>query len=304
MKHIALLIVCQAIWSSSYVAMKFALQEMPLGVVLSLRYAIAALVVLAIAGRKNWRITWKLLGVFALIGVLDFSLSPFFQLRALQLTYATDAAVLVAFEPMLSVLCAVIFLREYLHRSTIITFLVATGGLVVMSGLDSGDGMIDPAQRLLGNGFFFLSMCCEALYTIACRKYHDRANALRMVGVMMFAGACVNVSVFHDQLGLTALQQYSWSSWSAVLFLALGCSAFAYVCWAITLQHLTVNQAALSLFLQPIFGAIAAFVILGERPGLWSLLGAGIILCSLFIWIRGYIQRQGEPHGESEKVAA
>jgi drug/metabolite transporter (DMT)-like permease len=98
MIYILLLVILQFFWSSSYVAMKLAMTEMPLGLVMILRYGIAGLVLLAACGFKDWRISTRDFLLILAIGILNFTLSPFFQLTSLNLTDATDIAIMVAFE--------------------------------------------------------------------------------------------------------------------------------------------------------------------------------------------------------------
>jgi len=66
-----------------------------------------------------------------------------------------------------------------------------------------------------------------------------------------------------------------------VLFLAiLGifCTALAHVLFIKSLVHIKTQLASITACLEPIYGIIFAFVLLGEIPALRTILGGGIIL--------------------------
>lgn len=275
----------QLIWASSYVSQKLALAEMPAGLVLVFRYGLAALFFL-LAGQYSWREKfnkreWLLIGA---VGVLNFSGSPYFQLSALKLTYAIDVSILVAFEPMIAALLAVLFLKERVSSSTLVTFLLATLGVLIMA---SGKGALGTFQwlRLTGDAFFFLSLVCEGCYSVASRHLVQKYRPMRLLAWMMLAGFFANLIGHGTLLTPANLADISWAGWFNLGYLALFCSVLGYGVWVRLLKKIPVNQLVLSLFLQPLLGSALAVLILKERLDLQTLLGGGVVFLSLLIWL-------------------
>ncbi|MBI4236976.1 MAG: DMT family transporter [Deltaproteobacteria bacterium] len=292
MSDFFLLALFQLFWASSYTAMKLALGEMPLGLVLIFRYGMAALVLwpLALRSGGGWRFSIRDAAIIVLVGVLDFALSPFLQLRAVQLTFTSDVAVLVAFEPMLTALLAVMVLRERLARPTLVAFAVATLGMLLMSDLAFTTDGLSGGLRLYGNVLFLLSLCCEALYSVSSRFLSQQHSPYRLSCLMMSAGAVANLLAHHDALTHAQVAAIGPTGWGMVLFLALGCSALGYAGWCVLLRRMPVNQITLSLFLQPIFGGLVSYVVLREVPSVRTFSGAALIFATLLAWLLWHLR--------------
>ncbi|MDO8461680.1 MAG: DMT family transporter, partial [Deltaproteobacteria bacterium] len=253
-KQLLLLFVIQLIWASSYTVMKIALGEMPFGLILILRYGIASLLFL-MAGQLRLRENFSPREWFLilLVGVINFSGSPYFQLRALELCSAVDASILVAFEPLLTALIALILLKERIGWSTTLTFFIATVGVLVMNGSLGGDTPIG-TLRLWGNLFFILSLTCEGIYSAASRSLTERHPPLRLIAWMITAGFLASLLAHGSQLTMPRLTAIGTHGWLAIVYLALFPSTLCYSVWTFLLKKIPLNRLALSLFLQPIQG--------------------------------------------------
>lgn len=284
MRDILLLILFQSFWAGSYVGMKLALDEAPLGLVMILRIGIAFGAVAACGGLRGAAFTRRDRLVLIAVGLLVFSLSPFFQLSALQLTLATDAALLVAFEPVTTALLAVLILRERLQPATLVAFLVATIGVLVMSDPHAMTAIGFTTSRLFGNGLFLLALICEGIFSITTRTITQRHPALPLVTRMLLAGLVGNVALHYDTCTLENLRAIDGTTWVILAFLGICCTAWGYTGWAALTKRIPVNRIALSLFLQPFIGGAVAYVVLGEMPTPRMALGGGIVLTSLLLW--------------------
>ena len=87
---------------------------------------------------------------------------------------------------------------------------------------------------------------------------------------------------------------------SVALVLALGvlCGAAAYVLWASALSRAPRTSAASNyMFLIPPLAALFGYIAAGERPGLHTLAGGGVILAGLLLFYMGGKPRSGSFHG-------
>ena len=71
--------------------------------------------------------------------------------------------------------------------------------------------------------------------------------------------------------------------WAAALFLGIVCSGVCLVLQSVFQQHTTASRASLIFTLEPVFSAIFAFFLLGERIGARGYLGAALMLASLVL---------------------
>lgn len=73
------------------------------------------------------------------------------------------------------------------------------------------------------------------------------------------------------------------SVWASALFLALFCSGFAFVVQAVQQQYTTPSHVGLIFTLEPLFSAIVAYFLAGERLGTRGYLGAALMMTSLIL---------------------
>ncbi len=289
--YIFLLILLQVFWSSSYVAMKLAMTEMPMGLVMILRYGIAGIILLIASGWKDWRIGTRDFMLILFIGILNFTLSPFFQLLSLNLTDATDTAILVAFEPMTTAMLAVLILREKFSKRTLGVFVIATIGVLIMSNIQVRHGEVAMTSRLLGNFLFLIAVCCESLYSITSRFTTQRIAPLRVIALMTLSGAITNCLIYPSTLTVENFANIGLTGWGSILFLSIVCSVIGYGAWTCLAKITPVNRLTLSLFLQPLFGGVAAYYMLDEVPTARTVIGAGIVVSSLLFWVISHLGR-------------
>ena len=97
---------------------------------------------------------------------------------------------------------------------------------------------------------------------------------LAVVGVVMLM-----LSVFLETPALPSTAKV----WAAALFLGIVCSGICLVIQSVFQQHTTASRASLIFTLEPVFSAIFAFFLLGERIGVKGYIGAALMLASLVL---------------------
>jgi drug/metabolite transporter (DMT)-like permease len=78
-----------------------------------------------------------------------------------------------------------------------------------------------------------------------------------------------------------ALADWSPLQVSALAFLALGCTVAAYWVWFYALESLEAGAAALTIFIQPVWGALLAAWLLDEPWSAATAAGGALVLLSL-----------------------
>ncbi|MCB1198792.1 MAG: DMT family transporter [Deltaproteobacteria bacterium] len=281
-----LLIVAQTIWASSYVAMKISLSAMPYSMVIFLRYGTVALFFLGywfITGFP--RFTPKIVWGSLLIGFLNFYGSQFLQLHGLEKTQAIDVSILILFEPMLTVLMAYFILQERITKNLWIVLAISMLGFFVISDIHFQDRVLMWSKaRVWGNLLFLSALIFEASCTVFGKVFTEENNAFNAMGLLMFFGGVGALLIHFPTVISFDYASISMRAWGALMFLAFGCSIFAYTAWYFAISKVRVQFVALSLFLQPIVGSLVGFLVLGEELSPRTFVGALIISIGLLWW--------------------
>jgi drug/metabolite transporter (DMT)-like permease len=278
------LVLAQLAWGASYVAMKWVLAELPVPVVVFLRLGFASLAFgIYWLVRHPPRFSRKDFLLIVGVGVLDFFVGQMLQFTALRHTQAIDASILVSFEPLVTVLLAAWIVRERPKRATWIALAIGIVGMVILSnGYSAGVGVT--AERLFGNLLFLMALSCEGVFSATGKLFVNRYGAIHCIALMTIAAFITGTLVNFPAIRSTDFATVSMRAWASSAFLGLVCCAAMYSLWYWVLKRAPVQQAALSLFLQPLFGTLFGYVLLGESIGFGTLLGAGIIVSSLVWW--------------------
>ena len=109
----------------------------------------------------------------------------------------------------------------------------------------------------------------------------ERVDPLAL-GVCDLAVVGVVISVLSVFLETPALPGTA-KVWAASLFLGIVCSGVCLVIQSVFQRHTTASRASLIFTLEPVFSAIFAFFLLGERIGVRGYLGAALMLASLVL---------------------
>ena len=212
--------------------MKIAGQEMPVGLIVFLRYGLASLMLLSAApwnglprlDRRDWLLV-------AFLGALNFTLAPTLQISSLKYTQSIDVSILIALEPTLTVLLATLALRERPSGTTIRALGVGTLGMLILSGVGFRGDLATAPNRLLGNVLFTASLLCEASVTVAGGRLARRYPASHSVLAMKAAGFFTAAVVFAPVILSADVSNVSWKGWASVIFLAVLPSVVCYTLW-------------------------------------------------------------------------
>ena len=141
------------------------------------------------------------------------------------------------------------------------------------------------ARGMAGNGMALLSSFFFAGLILALRREHGSSRAAVAWGNVFIAMALFPF-VMHD-LGLTL------KSFVALLFLGVFQIGLAYACFVKGLRDVTATQASLTGMLEPVANPVWVLLFLGEKPSLYAVIGAAIVLLAI-----GWHTLKGEPATE------
>ncbi len=283
------LVFANVLWGSAFVAAKYLLDTLSPPLVAFMRVAPAVPFMFAVLvwRRIPLRLSVRDAAAFALLGLFGFAGAKYLQYSGLAMSTAVDGALLVSIEAILTMLAAVVFLREALTRRKLASAALGFVGVCVLSRVRPWQGFAVLAdQHVLGNAIMVLSLCCEAGYTVWGARLMRTHDPYRAMTWSVCFGALLLLPVLPGG-ALDELRQATPGVWAAVLFLGLGPTALAYTIWLVAARVLEASHMAITLYVQPLSGSVIAILLLRERVSWATALGGALLLLAVRIAAQG-----------------
>jgi drug/metabolite transporter (DMT)-like permease len=226
------------------------------------RSVIAALVMLAF--RRRMSFNW---GFAQLGGAVCYAGTVIFFVAATKLTTAANAILLQYTAPIYVALLSYWFLRERITRSDLVTIFAAFGGMILffLDNLSKG--------AFWGNIIAILSGIAFAGTALFLRKQKDH-SPLESV----FLG---NILTFLIGVSFMVRPLPDTSGWFGLILLGVFQLGVSYILYAEAIKHVTALEGILIPILEPILNPVWVFLLIGEVPGNWAIVGGIIVLISV-----------------------
>jgi drug/metabolite transporter (DMT)-like permease len=271
------------VWSSTWLAIKVGLRDLPPISFVAIRFVIAVAVLMAVSiGRVRLlptrRSDYCLLGF---TGLLMFALNYPLLFWGEKYVSSGLAAVLQATIPIFGMLFAHLLLPEEPMRwQRLAGALLALGGVALICGrLLNRSGML-----AFWGGLGIVLGAAGAAYSNVLLKRRALELAPAMIAAwQMFFGIIPLIALGFAVDGNPVRFHWSATAWFCLLYLAVIGSALTFLLLYWLLPRMTVtNLQTISLITPP--GAVAfGWFLGGETFSLWSLLGAGFVLAGVWI---------------------
>ena len=238
------------------------------------RSAIAALAVLALApeSRRGW--TWR-----TWVASVAYAACLILFVLANKLTSSANTIFLQSAAPLYLLLLGHCLLKERVKQADLIVLGAMAAGLacVFLGTVPATRIALDPAR---GNLFALASGVAWAFLVIGLRWLgraeaatgHQSPSPTTAVVLGNLLAALVNLPFAFPVVSFTATDV------ATVLFLGVVQIGVAYLLLSRALKHVGALEASLLLMVEPALNPFWSWLVHGERPGLWSLLGGGMIL--------------------------
>jgi drug/metabolite transporter (DMT)-like permease len=289
-RDVALLLGVNLLWGSTYAVARGALDTTPPLLLAFLRFALTAVVMLALRShvRQEWtdedpderrRVRLSLV----VMGVVGFALAKLLNYEGLARSTATDAALLVNLEAVFMALLGVAMLRQRLHALQWLGVAVACAGGIAL--VAPAEGSIGLSTRVIGNLLIILSVAAEALASVLGARALTHYSGLQVTAYGTYWGALTLLPL--------ALWQWHGAGWTtiwvnapnlaAILYLALGATLVGYWIWYRVLGRVEAGRVAAFLYVQPVVGVALGVLLRGEWPTPAGWAGGGLVLAGIWL---------------------
>jgi drug/metabolite transporter (DMT)-like permease len=273
------------LWATSWVLIKFGLNEIPALTFAGLRYFLAFIILVIIFARSNYRreistitrIKWLHL---SLLGILLYTLAQGAQFMGLAFLPAVTVNLVLSFTTIFVAILSMMLISETPGVWQWVGIMLSLGGaLVYFYPIE-----VSPGNQI-GWIAAILAMLANSISAVMGRSV-NRSGDLSPLTVTVITMGIGGTLLLLTGLFFQGLPEISLASWLVIIWLAVINTAFAFTLWNATLRVLSAAESSIIINSMMIQIPILAVVFLGETLSRKQIFGlaaaiAGIVLVQL-----------------------
>jgi drug/metabolite transporter (DMT)-like permease len=254
--------------------------DFPLATMLPLRFALASVVVFAVAAVRDWSLpgTRRDLAATLALGVV-YTLMTLFYFISLEYLTAGLAIIVLYTYPALAVLLSAGALSEPVTGRKLLALGLATGGVALVVGADAAG--VHP----LGVGLALAAACCYATYTVGSRAVVPRTSPEGvMLGVLV--GTTLSMVLYGVVDGRLAVPSGT-AEWGIVAGLVVVSTVLPHLLFYEGISRLEAGRVGIVSTAEPVVTVGLGALLLGEPVTPVVLAGGALVLAGVVVVHRG-----------------
>lgn len=244
------------------------------------RWTLTFLMLAPIAWLPLWRqraqalAEWPVLLLLGLLG-MGFCGAPIYQAGIT--TTATNMGLIYSASPILIVALGRLFWGDPAGPLQLAGVGLCLAGVVLV--IAKGDpAVLLGLQVTAGDLWVALATVSWAVYSLLIRHRPGRLDLRARFAAITLGGVLVNLPAVIAESAWTGLPAIDLRGWGVIVMLALIPGLGAFLAYNRLVALIGPASTGLIMYLVPLYNAGLAFVLLGERPQLYHLAGAALIL--------------------------
>ncbi|MBY0469698.1 DMT family transporter [bacterium] len=217
------------------------------------------------------------------IGAITFCGVGILQLKGLSTSRATDNALIIAMEPIITVVLAWVIFRDRMQWNHVVSFSLSIVGFSLLSGLTPAKIRAGFDPHLMGNLLIFCSLLGEAAYSLLARGALKRNEPTEIFGTALFFGGVFLTIITLLGPGLPPLHQFTWKSAAGSVWNGVLGTGICYLFWMVALTRISIASITVTLFIQPVVGSLIGYLVLGDLMTPIQFIGAALILLGVSV---------------------
>jgi len=302
--YLLVLVLVNLMWAFQYTGARIATRKLgPITVTLlpmAMATVLLSLLLLLRRGRENREVPRECgnfgqqLWSFAVLGIVGCFVGQFCLTAGVKRSLASNASVITLVIQVLTALLATLIVGEKMSRLLWISFALAIVGVLLVSDVDWRRVHIFQGKYLAGNAVILVACFGNAFYNAFGKRLLRTFTPLE---VLVYSYMVAGVALFIAMLALEPLSWQQLASLGFAVWLSLGMIAFLCLSSAMLLffwviKRIDLTQAALSIYLLPVFGVLISTITLKEKIR-WQLLAGGLLVFLGAFLATKYEQREG-----------
>ena len=275
------LFIVYTVWSTTYLGMRVGVDPangFPPFLFGALRMGAAALILFALARLQHYTIkpTRQELVSLALVGNLLWMGGNGLVLWALQFADSGFASLIVASAPIWATLIELVQYKKKPSTVLLVALFVGFCGVAALSVPSMGKGS---SQAFAVIALLLAAVSWALGSVIQTRRTVNLPPQVMSAYHQLFASA--GFLLWSLVFGEPAPQP-NLSAWLAWLYLVGFGSVFAFTSYIYSLKLLPINIAMTYAYVNPVLALFLGWLLLNEPIGIWTILGAALVLVSVF----------------------
>ena len=276
------------LWSSNYVIARLANDVIAPHALALGRWALAALILLPWLGRgllhqrAVLRQEWPQLLVLGFLGMYICGAWVYVAGRT---TSSTNMALIYAATPMAIVAAGAWLLHEKMRRAQWAGVVLALLGLLFV--IAKGDpARLLAVQFTAGDAWITAAAASWTAYSVLLKRWPSALGPGERLVAIIGGGLLVLLPTAIAEALLMPTPPLGWAAFGLVLLAAVLPGVLSYGAHSLLQRELGASRTAMMLYLAPVYGALLAWLVLGEVPGWYHAAGAALILPSIWLATR------------------
>ncbi|NYH98913.1 DMT family transporter [Cupriavidus plantarum] len=278
-----MLLAVAIVWGTSYGVVKFALDFYPVLGLLALRFGIT-FVVLSPALRSLRGANRASIAGAVLCGVLLLAIF-LAETYGVAYTHASNAAFLISLCVVLTPLVEWAMLRRRPSAMDWVAVSLSLVGAAMVTG-----GVIHPTG---GDALILLAALLRAIVVCVTKRVMRDARLAPLTvtaiqaGVVTAGSLVVALAIVREPLPALPSLAENGAFWLCIGYLVVACTLFAFFAQNYAVKRSSPTRVALLMGGEPAFGALFAYLWLGEQLSVWAWCGGALmVLASLLATVR------------------
>lgn len=268
------------IWGLSFLSTKVAISVLPPMTIAASRFVIAVVLLLGLAlvTREKLALKARDLPLMALSGLMGVTIYFLCENNGIALLTASESSLVIATIPVLTMLVERVAFGTRLRARSYVGALLSFAGVALIVLPRLGSGARGSIAGFLYMGGAAVAWVVYALLTKPLGRKYGRVaitfwqSLFGLLGCLPFA---IAESPSWKGVGLPVALN--------VLYLGVFCSAVGYWLYIAAMDSLGAGTTSVFLNLVPVVSVGAAFLLLGERLGLASLVGGAVAVGGVYL---------------------
>jgi drug/metabolite transporter (DMT)-like permease len=285
----ALMLLAVVMWGINFSFIKIALRELTPGGFNGVRLFVTAVIFLALLAlsgegfRLEKKDAWRLLA----IGIAGNTFYQILFIHGVSLTSASNTSLILSMSPIFVALLSAALGIERIHWAAWLGILISFCGLYIIIAGQNG-GLHFSAESFRGDLAIFFATIFWALYTVFSKSFLDKYSPLKFSAVTVSLGVLFYLPLTAGDVLAVPWARVSWITWVCLLLSSLFGFVLGYIFWYYSVKKVGNAKTAIYSNLTPIFTAIFAAALLGDRIRPVQALGAAVILGGVYLTRAGY----------------
>ncbi len=289
--------VLPLVWSVNYIVARWAPGVVEPYTLACIRWGLAGLVLTAFSRAELRRHLPHLAAAwhqYVVLGFCGMVVCGAWVYEGAQSTTAINIALIYSAAPVLIGLGSVLWLGERMRWHQVAGLLMALSGVlhVIVQGQWAALGQV---RLVVGDGWILAATLAWALYALLQRRWSSPLGPTARLAAICWGGMPVLLAGTAWELAQPATPPLTLRAWALGLAAAIFPGVIAYWLYGWSQKILGASKVAVTLYLGPLYAALVAWLVLGERLGAFHLQAAALILPGVYLVSRA----AGRPAGGS-----